>query len=91
MGLAPLGDPAGAVVQQASPADVLHVLVAGVPVKRDGALVSAETARARRAVTESREFLYESVLAEGPLLPEPMPGFSEGLAAMAKANLAGAG
>ncbi|MBA2505045.1 MAG: amidohydrolase family protein [Thermoleophilaceae bacterium] len=91
MGLTPLGDPAGAVVQQASATDVRDVLVAGVRVKRNGVLVNEDAGRARRLVRESREYLYESVLAAGPLLPDPLPGFAEGLAATAEQNLEGGG
>lgn len=90
-GLSPLGDAAGSVVLHASAADVLHVLVDGRFVKRDGVLVGESGPRSRRLITDSREYLFEHVLAtQGQLLPDAPPGFVDALNAMAAANLAGA-
>jgi len=90
LGMSAVADPAGAAVLQAGVADVRDVLVAGRFVKRGGVLVGADAARARGLVEESREWLFESVLAGGEVLPEAPPGFIEGLTAMAEQNLAGA-
>ena len=84
-----LADPVGAMVLQAGAADVRDVLVAGRFVKRDGAL-TGDAARGRRLVEESRERLFESVLADGPVLAESPPGFLDALSAAAEQNLAGA-
>lgn len=90
LGMTPLADLVGALVLQAGAADVLHVLVAGEVVKRGGALVGPEPERARALVRQSSEQLFESVLADGPVLPEAPPGFIDALNAMAEQNLAGA-
>lgn len=49
-----------------------------------------DVGRARELLAESREWLFESVLQAGPLLPEAPPGFIDALTAAAEANLAGA-
>ena len=84
-----LADPVGAMVLQAGAADVRDVLVAGRFAKRGGAL-TGDAARGRRLVEESRERLFESVLAEGPVLADAPPGFLDALSAAAEQNLAGA-
>jgi cytosine/adenosine deaminase-related metal-dependent hydrolase len=81
-------DPAGAAVFQAGGADVRDVLVAGRVVKRDGVLLGHDVARARRLIDQSRERVTDAVLADGPILPPPIPGFAEQLNALARANLA---
>ena len=89
VGMSSLADAVGAIVLQAGAGDVRDVLVAGRLVKRGGAMVDADVARARELLDASKEWLFESVLAAGPVLPEAPPGFIDGLNAMAEANLAG--
>lgn len=90
LGMSSLGDPVGAMVLQANAGDVRDVLVAGRFVKRRGKLVGADVERARGLLEESKEQLFESVLAAGPVLSEAPPGFIDALNAAAEANLAGA-
>jgi hypothetical protein len=77
----------GAIVFQANPSNVRHVLVAGRPVKRDGALVGVDMQRVKRLATEAQERVLANVLAHGPLLPEPTPDYDEQLSAMGEANV----
>jgi cytosine/adenosine deaminase-related metal-dependent hydrolase len=91
LNLTPMAEPVGAMVVQANSANVRDVLVAGRVVKRDGRLVGVDPARVRRLAYESRERVFERVLADGPVLPPEQPGFAEALREMAKANLASAG
>ena len=86
IGMTPMPDPVGAMVVQAGARDVRDVIVAGRFAKRDGSLVAADVARAKRLVTESSE----RILGAGFELPPPPPGFSDALDAMAAANLQGA-
>jgi cytosine/adenosine deaminase-related metal-dependent hydrolase len=90
LNMTPLTEPVAAMVVQANPANVQHVLVRGRLVKRDGRLVGVDSARLRRLADESRERVFERVLEQGPILPPEPPGFAEALSAMANANLAGA-
>ena len=78
----------GSIVFQAGAADVQHVLVAGRPVKRDGKLVGIDMGQVRRLAEQSRERIFSTVLAHGPLLPEPIPDFDKHLDAMGRANIA---
>jgi 5-methylthioadenosine/S-adenosylhomocysteine deaminase len=88
LNMMPRPEPVGAIVFQANASDVKHVLVDGRPVKRDGELVGVNMTRVRRLAEESRERVLSSVLAHGPLLPDPMPDFAEQLDAFGKANIA---
>jgi cytosine/adenosine deaminase-related metal-dependent hydrolase len=88
VGWAAAPEAAGSAVFQAGAADVRDVLVAGRVVKRDGALLGHDVARARRLVDQSRERVTDAVLAAGPILPPPIPDFAEQLNQLALANLA---
>jgi cytosine/adenosine deaminase-related metal-dependent hydrolase len=88
LNMTPRADPVGSIVFQANPGDVRHVLVEGTAVKRDGELVGVDSARVRALAEESRERVLSSVLAHGPLLPDPIPDFAAQLDAFAKANIA---
>jgi cytosine/adenosine deaminase-related metal-dependent hydrolase len=81
-------NPVGAVVTQANASNVQTVLVAGRVVKRDGTLVDADFARARRLIDESCGAILSRTLADGPILPEPRPTFRD-LAAALVPNLTG--
>jgi 5-methylthioadenosine/S-adenosylhomocysteine deaminase len=70
-------NPVGAVVTQANASNVQTVLVAGKAVKRDGRLLDVDFARIRQQVEESCEGILSRALADGPLLPDPRPGFSD--------------
>jgi 5-methylthioadenosine/S-adenosylhomocysteine deaminase len=70
-------NPIGAVVTQANASNVQAVLVAGKAVKCDGRLMNTDFARARRLVEDSCEGILSRALAEGPILPEPRPSFSD--------------
>ena len=88
LNMTPRAEMVGSVVFQANPGDVKHVLVDGTVVKRDGKLVGVDSSRVRRLAEESRERVLSSVLAHGPLLPEPTPDFQAQLDAFGKANIA---
>lgn len=88
LNMTPRPEPVGSIVFQANAGNVRHVLVDGRIVKRDGELAGVERSRVRRLAEDSRERVFSSVLAHGPLLPEPIPGVEEQLDAMAKANIA---
>ena len=89
LNMTPIADPVGAIVAQANPSNVDHVLVAGRVVKRDGQLVGVDLARIRRLAQESSERVLRAATADGqPLLPPADRGFDELLGAMAAANLA---
>ncbi|HEX4563779.1 MAG TPA: amidohydrolase family protein [Solirubrobacteraceae bacterium] len=86
--MTPRGEAAGSIVFHANPGDVRHVLVEGTVVKRDGELVGVDSSRVRALAEESRERVLSSVLAHGPLLPDPVPDFAAQLDAFGKANIA---
>jgi len=88
LNMTPRPEMVGSIVFQANPHDVRHVLVDGRVVKRDGELVGVERARVRRLAEESRERVLSRVLADGPLLPDPLPDFAAQLDAFGKANIA---
>jgi cytosine/adenosine deaminase-related metal-dependent hydrolase len=87
LNMLPRPEMVGAIVFQANPSNVRHVIVAGRPVKRDGALVGVDLQRVKRLATEAQERVLANVLAHGPLLPEPTPNYDEQLSAMGEANL----
>jgi 5-methylthioadenosine/S-adenosylhomocysteine deaminase len=72
-----LAEPVASVVQQANPANVQAVLVAGRPVKLDGRLLDVDFARVRDMLDSSREAVLARTLADGPLLPEVKPSFDD--------------
>ena len=88
LNMTPRPEMVGSVVFQANAASVRHVLVSGRPVKRDGELLGVDIARVRRLADESRERVYDNVLAHGPLLPEATPEFDEQLNQLGVANIA---
>jgi len=76
---APWNDAVAAVVLHANAGDVDTVLVGGRVVKRDGRLLDADAARARRLAEESRDRVMRAVDAKGgPLLALP-EGWFEGV------------
>ncbi|MFN8150078.1 MAG: amidohydrolase family protein [Solirubrobacterales bacterium] len=82
-------NPVGTLVAQANASNVVHVLVDGSFVKRDGELVGVDLDRARRLGEESAERVIAAATADGgPLLPPPDPSFDDAINAMAAANLA---
>jgi 5-methylthioadenosine/S-adenosylhomocysteine deaminase len=91
LNMTPRPEPVGSVVVQANASNVDTVIVAGRVVKRDGALVAADRARARRLADASRERVFAAVTAKGPLLPPEQEGFTDALNQLAAANLAQAG
>jgi cytosine/adenosine deaminase-related metal-dependent hydrolase len=72
-----VANPVGAVVQQANASNVQVVLVAGIPVKRDGRLLEVDFSRIARMLDESREGVLSRTLADGPILPEAKPSFDD--------------
>ncbi|MET7402854.1 amidohydrolase family protein [Dactylosporangium sp. NPDC005572] len=64
-------DPIGAVVAHMNAGNVHTVLVDGQVVKRDGALVHADTAAAIGGLESSREYLMANAEAEGGFIPQP--------------------
>jgi cytosine/adenosine deaminase-related metal-dependent hydrolase len=81
-----VANPVGAVVQQANASNVQAVLVAGIPVKRDGRLLDVDFSRIAGMLDESREGVLSRTLADGPILPEAKPSFDD-LAAVLLPNL----
>lgn len=82
-------NPVGTLVAQANASNVLHVLVDGRFVKRDGELVGVDLDRARRLGEESAERVIGAATADGgPLLPPPDPSFDDAINAMAASNIA---
>jgi len=79
-------DAAGAIVQQANASNVRDVLVAGRAVKRQGRLLGVDFAALAQRVEASRDGILERTLADGPILPEPKPGFDD-IAALLLPNL----
>jgi hypothetical protein len=61
---------------------VQTVLVAGVPVKRDGRLTDVDVDQIARMLDESREGVLERTLADGPILPAAKPSFDDLAAAL---------
>jgi cytosine/adenosine deaminase-related metal-dependent hydrolase len=57
----PPAEPVAAIVLQARPSDVAHVLVAGSFLKRDGVLVGWDLAKLRRQIADSNTYLLEAV------------------------------
>ena len=57
----------------------IHKLPAGhmLTLKRDGRLVDVDFDRARRLVEQSCEGILSRTLADGPILPDPRPSFSD--------------
>ncbi len=91
LNLTPMADPVGCLVAQANPSNVEHVLVAGRFMKRDGALVDVDSARARAAAEKASERVLAAATADGrPLLPPHDPAFDELVDRMARVNLAAA-
>ncbi len=85
--LRPVHDPAATVVFQTTPADILHVFVAGTPVKRDGRMVHADLVALTDQAQRSAEQILDRVRQTIPALPgTPTEGF-ELLAAGLAANL----
>ncbi len=72
-----LANPVGAVVQQANASNVQTVLVAGRPVKRNGRLLGADFNKIAGMLDSSREGVISRTLADGPILPDPMPTFGD--------------
>lgn len=87
LNVTPRPEMVGSIVFQANASNVGHVLVGGRVVKRDGALVGVDVAAARRLAEESQERIFSGVLADGPLLPAPVPEFNEQLNLMGLANI----
>jgi len=88
LNMTPCPEQVGAIVFQANPSNVTDVFVEGRAVKRDGRLLGVERSDVRRLAEESRERVFSSVLANGPLLPEMPADYGEQLDAMARANIA---
>jgi cytosine/adenosine deaminase-related metal-dependent hydrolase len=88
--LTPMADRVGCLVAQANPSNVEHVLVAGRFMKRDGALVDVDPARAREAAENAGERVLAAATANGGLLPPHDPAFDEAVDRMARVNLAAA-
>jgi len=88
MNMIPRPEMVGSVVFQANASNVTDVVVAGKVVKRDGALVGVDMADVRRIAETSRERIFTRVLADGPLLPEATPDYSDQLNALGVANIA---
>jgi 5-methylthioadenosine/S-adenosylhomocysteine deaminase len=86
--MTPLPEAIGSVVYQAHAGNVDAVVVNGRVVKRDGALVGRDFDALRRLADDSREYLFSTVLAKGPILPGESQGWIEDLNAMAAANVA---
>jgi cytosine/adenosine deaminase-related metal-dependent hydrolase len=61
LGLAPVVDPVKTVVSQANAADVDTVLVAGNPVKRDGALLKVDLPPILDRLAASRDYMLEAL------------------------------
>jgi cytosine/adenosine deaminase-related metal-dependent hydrolase len=66
LAMRPLNYPAGAVIESGNPALVETVLVDGVPVKRDGALVHHDLARVIRLAEQARDRLLARAGVEDP-------------------------
>ncbi len=88
LNMTPRPEVVGSVVFQANPSNVTDVFVSGRAVKRDGELVGVDMADVRRIAEESRERIFSTVLAAGPLLPPHDPEFDGQLNAMGEANIA---
>ncbi len=89
LNMTPMADPVGCVVSQANASNVIHVLVAGRVVKRDGRLVIADLGRAASLAGESCERVLGAIRAGGqPLLPDAPDGFADLINTVAAQNLA---
>lgn len=88
LNMTPRPELVGSIVFQANPSNVTDVFVAGRAVKRGGELVGIEMADIRRRADESRERIFATVLADGPILPPNDPEFDAELNTMCEANIA---
>jgi 5-methylthioadenosine/S-adenosylhomocysteine deaminase len=88
LNMTPRPEMVGSVVFQANPSNVTDVFVAGRAVKREGELVGINMSDVRRQADESRERIFASVLARGPILPPNDPEYDGQLNAMCEANIA---
>jgi len=89
LNMVPMADPVGCMVAQANASNVLHVLVAGRFVKRDGELVEVDMDHAIDLARKSSDRVLGAITAGGePLLPPAPDGFADMINAAAAANLA---
>ena len=88
LNMVPMADPVGCLVAQANPSNVVHVLVAGSFVKRDGELVGVDVDRAVDLAREASDRVLGAVGAGESLLPPAPEGFADMLNTMAAGNLA---
>jgi cytosine/adenosine deaminase-related metal-dependent hydrolase len=88
--MAPLNDPAAAVVLHAGPADVECVLVGGEIVKESGRLAHGRADAAVALVQSSRDRIVAALEGSGGLLPPAPEGWFEATQSAIAHNLAGA-
>jgi 5-methylthioadenosine/S-adenosylhomocysteine deaminase len=91
LNMVPMSDPVGCIVAQANPSNVLHVLVDGRFVKRDGELVGVDLAAAIDLAQNAADRVLGAIKDGGrPLLPPVPDGFADLINMTAAKNLAGA-
>ncbi len=89
LNMAPMADPVGCIVAQANPSNVVHVLVAGAFVKREGELVGVDVGRALDLAQASCDRVLGALTdGGGPLLGEVPDSFADMINTMAAQNLA---
>ena len=90
IGQAPVNDPVATLVLHCSAADVDTVLVAGEPLKREGALTRSDSAEAAKLVGAASDRIHAALEPRGGLLPPAPEGFLDMTLAAIEMNLAGA-
>ena len=89
LNIVPMADPVGCLVAQANPSNVVHVLVAGRFVKRDGELVGQDVDRAIDLAQSASDRVLGAITSGGqPLLPAAPEGFADLINTMAAQHLA---
>jgi cytosine/adenosine deaminase-related metal-dependent hydrolase len=89
LNMAPMADPVGCLVSQASAANVRHVLVDGRLLKRDGEMIGVDLDHAIDLAQTSCERVLDAVTAGGqPLLPAEPEGFADAINTVAAQHVA---
>jgi hypothetical protein len=89
LNMTPMADPVGCLVAQANPSNVMHVLVAGRFVKRDGELCGVDLGRALELAQAASERVLKRISDQGlELLPPAPDGLADTINKMATQNLA---
>ena len=78
----PPAEPVAAIVLQARPSDVVHVLIEGRFLKRDSALVGWDLAALRRRIADSNAWLLDAVARQGAVATTTSSAYSSAISAI---------